>query len=94
LRGWQGWQTTGTWLTRFANRSAARRWQICKQSAWIEFEHGGYLLFDAAAREWDGLAQHPARGRDGRFKPSWHARSIWCDPACVDLAIGSEPDRV
>jgi hypothetical protein len=52
------------------------------------------LLFDAAAREWDGLAQHPARGRDGRFKPSWHARSIWCDPACVDLAIGSEPDRV
>jgi hypothetical protein len=43
-----------------------------KQSAWLEFEHGGHSLFDAAAREWDGLFQHPALGRDERFNSPWH----------------------
>lgn len=43
-----------------------------KQSAWLELEHGRHSLFDAAAREWDGLFQHPALGPDNRLGSPWH----------------------
>lgn len=40
--------------------------------AWLGFEQQGLSSMDSAAREWDGLFQHPALGRDPRLNSEYH----------------------
>jgi hypothetical protein len=43
-----------------------------KYAAWLHLEHGDGSLGDIAAREWDGLFQHPALGRNQRHNMEYH----------------------
>lgn len=43
-----------------------------KAGAWSSIEWGDRSLFEGAAREWDGLFQHPALGRDARCNSQYH----------------------
>lgn len=43
-----------------------------KYAVWLHLEHGDGTLADMAAREWCGLFQHPALGRNTRHNMEYH----------------------
>lgn len=43
-----------------------------KFELWLGFEHSDRSLFDSAARQWNGLFQHPALGRDPHSNSRYH----------------------
>lgn len=43
-----------------------------KAEIWMQLEYNDLPLAEVAAREWEGLFQHPALGRDTRFNSPYH----------------------
>lgn len=54
------------------DRSAISSLNQRKTEVWMQFEYNVLSPEEAAAREWEGLFQHPALGRDRRFNSPYH----------------------
>lgn len=43
-----------------------------KFAFWLDLEHSGRSLPEAAANDWEGLFKHPALGRNARYRMDYH----------------------